>query len=129
MTPDSSLGDAIQIKSRVISLRLPKALSTCLERSSGSAKLSLPGGLDLLLRCSFSNCELLAQLKDCPDLWDAKLDARIPVSTFLQLKFACQRIGISISVYIRRLLYHFYATKKLKIVESNGHYTLAYRHD
>ena len=129
MTPDSCLQDAIPTKSRVISLRLPKALNNDLERSAAKANLSLPGGLDLLLRCSFSNCELLAELIDCPDLWDAKLDTRIPMSTFLQVKSACQRIGISISVYIRRLLYHFYATKKLKIVESNGHYTLAYRHD
>jgi len=62
--------------SRVVSLRLPKALTVALERSAAQAKLSRSGGLDLLLRCSVGNGELLARLKDSPDLWDAKLDAR-----------------------------------------------------
>jgi hypothetical protein len=127
--PDFSLGGATQMDSRVISLRLPKALYADLERSAAKANLSRPGGLDLLLRCSIANCELLAKVNDCPGLWDAKLDARIPISTFLQLRSACERLGIPVSVYIRKLLYHFYVTKHLGIVESNGHYTLAYRHD
>jgi len=119
----------MQMDNRVISVRLPKALNRDLERSAAKANLSRPGGLDLLLRCSVGNCEPLAQLKDCPDLWDAKLDARIPASTFLQLRSACERLGIPVSVYIRKLLYHFYVTKRLRIVELNGHYTLAHRHD
>jgi hypothetical protein len=114
---------------RVISLRLPKALDSALETSAGQAKLSVPGGLDWLLRNSFANCELLGKLADCPDLWDAKLDARIPVSTFGQLRSVCERLGIPVSVYVRKLLYHYYVTKRVKFVGSNGHYTLAYRHD
>jgi len=117
------------MENRVISLRLPKGLIAALEKSAVRAKLSKPGGLDLLLRCSFENGELLAKLRDCPDLWDGKLDARIPLSTFLQLRSACERLGIPISVYIRKLLYHFYVTKSMRIVESNGCYTLAYRHE
>jgi len=115
--------------SRVISLRLPKALIVALEKSAAQAKLSRSGGLDLLLRCSVGNGELLVRLKDSPDLWDAKLDARIPNSTFDNLRSACERLGIPVSVYIRKLLYHFYETKTLRIVGSDGHYTLAYRHD
>ena len=126
---DSNLIGETQVMSRVVSLRLPKALIADLERSAARASLSMPGGLDLLLRCSLGNCELLTQLKDCPDLWDAKLDARIPISTFQHLKSVCLRLGIPISVYTRKLLYHFYVTKELKIAEANGHYTLADRHD
>jgi len=126
---DSNLTSETQVMSRVVSLRLPTALIADLERSAARANLSKPGGLGLLLRCSLRNCELLTQLKDCPDLWDAKLDARIPVSTFQQLRSACLRLGIPVSVYTRKLLYHFYVTRELKIVERNGHYTLADRHD
>jgi hypothetical protein len=115
--------------SRVASLRLPKELTVDLERSAARANLSRSGGLDLLLRCSVGNGELLARLKDSPDLWDAKLDARISNSTFENLKSACERLGVAVSVYIRKLLYHLYETKTLRLVESGSHYTLAYRHD
>jgi hypothetical protein len=117
------------MKSRVVSLRLPKPLSGDLERSSARANLSKGTGLDLLLRYAIANRELLRKLNDCPDLWDTKLETRIPVSTFLQLKSACKHLGISLSGYIRTLLYHFYITKRLHFVESNGHYTLADRHE
>ncbi len=117
------------MENRVISLRLPSKLDSVLEQASERAKLSVSGGLDLLLRCSIANAELLAKLKDSPDLWGAKLDARIPISTYGQVKSECGRLGISVSVYIRTLLYHLYVTKRLSVIESNGHYTLAYRHD
>lgn len=108
----------------VISLRLPSAVDTALRRSAADAGRSVSNGLDLLLRHSFGNCHLLRQLADSPDLWDAKLDARIPSSTFEQLKSAAGQLEVSASVYVRKLLYHFYVTKRLKYVGSDGHYTL-----
>ena len=121
--------EVLEMTSRVVSRRLPKALTEALERSAARAKLSRSGGLDLLLRCSVGNGELLGCLKDSPDLWDDKLDARIPNSTFENLRSACERLGIPVSVYIRKLLYHLYGTKTLRVAESGGYYTLAYRHD
>jgi hypothetical protein len=114
---------------RVISLRLPSAVDTAFRRSAADAGRSASNGLDWLLRNSFGNCQLLRQLDDCPDVWDAKLDARIQTSTFEQLKFATEQFGIPISVYVRKLLYHFYVTKRLKYVWADGHYTLAGHHD
>lgn len=113
----------------VISLRLPTAVATMLRRSSADSGRSLPNGLDWMLRNSFDGCQILRQLADCPDVWDSKLDARIPTSTFSQLKLEARRLGVSSSAYIRRLLYHFYITKRLKYVGSDGHYTLAGCHD
>lgn len=117
------------ITSRVVSLRLPSLVNAVLARSAADAGMSVSGGLDWLLRNSFSNCQLLARMPDCPDMLDAKLDVRIPVSTGEQLKSAAGQLGIPISVYMRKLLYHFYVTKNLGYMQSNGHYTLAGRHD
>jgi hypothetical protein len=114
---------------RVISLRLPPAVDRALLRSAADSGRSASSGLDWLLLNSFGNCQLLRQLPDCPDVWDAKRDARIQTSTFEQLKFATEQLGVSISVYVRKLLYHFYVTKRLKYVREDGHYTLAGHHD
>jgi hypothetical protein len=117
------------VVTRVISLRLSSAVDTALRRSAADAGRSLPDVLDSLLRYSFGNCQLLRQLADCPDVWDAKLDARIPITTLEQLRSAAGQLGVSISVYVRKLLYHFYVTKRLQYVRSDGHYTLAGRHE
>jgi hypothetical protein len=114
---------------RVISLRLPSAISAALQRSSAHAGMSVSDGLDWLLRNSFSNCQLLFPLADCPDFLDAKLDVRIPHDTFEKLKAATNRLTMPVSVYIRKLLYHFYITKTVKYVQGEGHYTLAGCHD
>jgi hypothetical protein len=113
----------------VISLRLPSAVDATLERSATDAGMSLSGGVDWLLRNSFGNCELLSRLDDCPDTLDGKLDVRVPPATFEQLRLISERMGIPVSVYTRKLLYHFFVTKKLKYVQQDGHYTLAGGHD
>ena len=113
----------------VISLRLPSAMNTALARSAAQVGLSVPDGLDWLLRYSFANCSLLGPLADCPDFLDAKLDVRIPITTSQQLKVASNQMGIPVSVYIRKLLYHFFVTQSVKYVPSDSRYTLAGRHD
>lgn len=113
----------------VISLRLPSAIDAALERSAADAGMSLSGGVDWLLRNSFGNCQILSRLDDCPSALDGKLDVRVPPATFEQLRLASERMGIPISVYTRKLLYHFFVTKKLKYVKHDSHYTLAGGHD
>lgn len=117
------------ITSRVVSLRLPSVVVAALERSSVDAGMSVPDAVDWLLQNSFSNCRLLFPLADCPDVLDTKLDVRIPPATFEQLKSFKDQFNIPASVYTRKLLYHFFVTKNLRYVQSNGHYTLAGRHD
>jgi hypothetical protein len=113
----------------VISLRLPAPVDVALRASAVDARLSVSAALDWLLRNSVENFELLRGLADCSERRRSKLDARIQIQTLERVSGACQRLGISISVYTRRLLYHFYVTKRVSYPQSNGHYTLAVRHD
>jgi hypothetical protein len=73
-----------------------------------------------LLRNSFEQYELLSPLQDGLGPWDSKLDARIDQETFEQLQAVSQRMGISISVYARRLLHHVYVTKRVYYENLNG---------
>ena len=117
------------MSTRVISLRLPPSVDAALEQSSANARISVSGGVDWLLRNSFANCHVLLLLADCPDTLDAKLDVRIPTATFEQLRSVSEQMGIPVSVYTRKLLYHFFVTKKLRYVKQEGRYTLAGAHD
>jgi hypothetical protein len=118
-----------QVTTRVISLRVPAAVSAALALSAADAGLSVSGTVDWLLSNSFSNCLLLTRLTDSLEALDAKLDVRIPLNTFEQLGSVSKQMGIPISVYTRKLFYHFFVSKKLRYVPSEGHYTLAGRHD
>jgi hypothetical protein len=113
----------------VISLRLPTSVDTALRASAANGRLSVSETLDRLLRYSVENSELLRELGDCSGRRNSKVDVRIPVQTLQQLKLASENLGISISVYTRRLLYHFYITRRVHYVKVDGHYTLAIRHD
>lgn len=117
------------METRVISFRIPGAAVTALEQSAARANVSVARAVDWLVRISFDNFEHLRELGDCPEPCDVKIDARIPMATIESLRSATVQLGISMSVYIRKLVYHFYITKRLRYVESNGRYTLAYRHD
>jgi hypothetical protein len=113
--------------SEIISVRLSASIDAELRVSAARARLSVSGAVEWLLRNSIGNFELLRGLPDCIEPLTSKIDARITEYSLEQLKLASQRLGISISVYARRLLYHFYATKRLFYVESDGRYTLAVR--
>ena len=117
------------METRVISLRLPRTAMTALEQSVAQAKVSVAQGVDWLVRNSLGNFWLLRGLEDCPEYCNAKLDVRVPVTTLEPLRAVAAQLGISISVYVRRLLYHFFITKRVKYESQNGRYTLAYRHD
>jgi hypothetical protein len=113
----------------VISLRLLAAVDAALRASALDARLSASEALDWLLRKSFGNSDSLRALADCPRPWNAKLDGRIQRQTSHQLKLAAEELSISVSAYSRRLLYHYYITKRVSYPESDGHYTLVVRHD
>jgi hypothetical protein len=117
------------METRTISFRVPWTAASLLEQSAARANVSVARAVDWLLRNSVSNFQLLRDLADWPDICDVKVDARIPVTTLQSSRSVSAQLGISLSVYIRTLMYHFYITKNLRYVESDGHYTLAYRHD
>jgi hypothetical protein len=113
----------------VISLRLPPPVDAALRASAAEAHLTVSAALEWLLRNSLGNFELLRDFTDCSRPWNSKLDARIPQQTFSELQAVSLKLGISISVYTRRLLHTFYIIKRVHYVKSDGHYTLAVRHD
>ena len=117
------------MKTRVVSVRLPSAIVAALEQTAAHNRVSTSGALGWLLCTSLGNFELLRGLQDCAKHCGAKLDARIPLTTFEPLRAATIQMGMSTTVYIRKLLYHFYVTKRLKYIQSEGRYTLAYRDD
>lgn len=117
------------MKTRVVSIRLPSAIVVALEQTAAHNRVSTSGALAWLVRNSLGNFELLRGLQDCAEHCGTKLDARIPLTTFEPLRTTTMQMGMSITVYIRKLLYHFYVTKRLKYIQSEGRYTLAYRHD
>jgi len=117
------------MKTAVVSLRLPSAVVADLEAIANYNRVSVGVALDWFLSTSFSNSEALRGLQDCQDHCDRKVDARIAITTLQPLRAATVDLGISITVYIRKLLYHSFVTKRLRYLQSEGRYTLAYHHD
>ena len=117
------------MNSRVVSVRLPLEVVEGLEGIAALNRVSVAVIVDLFLVASLSNSELLRGLQDCQQQCDKKLDARIPVATLEPVRTAATRLGVSVAVYTRTLLYHSFITKKLRYAQSQGNYTLAYRHD
>jgi hypothetical protein len=72
-------------------------------------------------------CEISA-LSDCSEALDAKVDIRLSVDTIARLRPACTRLRLSLSAYMRIVLYGYY-TQKLIFVQEGGRYTLVANHD
>jgi len=117
------------MNTRVLSFRLPAAMLEALTVSAVDAEMSISSTLDWLLRHSVGHSDLLRDLEDCPECDSIKLDARLPASTVHFISIAASDLRVPRSVYIRKLLYHFYLTRRLEYVQSDGRYTLAYRYD
>jgi hypothetical protein len=117
------------MEEQILSFRLPGFLINLLRASAANSRRSVPQAVDWLLCNSISNSQILRNFADCPDRLTSKLDVRIPIRTLEQLKIASQTLGMSISVYTRTLLYHFYVSKRVFYLKSGDRYTLAIRHD
>jgi hypothetical protein len=115
------------MKTCVVSLRLPSVVVADLEAIANYNRVSVAAVLDWFLCTSLSHSEVLRELQDCEEHCDRKLDARIPITTLEPLRAATTDLGLSITVYIRKLLYHSFVTKRLRYVQSQGRYTLAYQ--
>jgi hypothetical protein len=106
---------------RVISLRISVEVDTALRAAAiANPNSDVPTMLWWLLWNSFAGCDLLGRLQDGRGPWNSKLDVRIPRETFDELQTVCDRMGVSISVYARRLLYHVYVTKRLYYERLSG---------
>ena len=115
---------------KVISVRVPGAVRVALFAHAKQLRRSPADVLRILISYSLERLEGLAPLADCPDSLDDKFDARIPLELAEKLKTNCRAHRLSSSRFVRKLLFHFYVTKKVKFIEEEkGHYNLAVCHD
>jgi hypothetical protein len=61
---------------------------------------------------------------DVPEQLDGKLDLRLSEEMLHRLRLVCKELRLSISVYIRAILYAGY-TRRLRLNETGGRYKLA----
>ncbi len=114
---------------KVISVRVPGAVRAALFAHAAQLGHSPATVLRLFLSYSLQHVDALASLPNCPDTLDGKLDARIPLELAEKLGSACQAHCLSASRVVRKLLFHFYMTKKVKFIKEEGYYNLAVCHD
>lgn len=113
----------------VISARVPSFVLRLLRTHAENAKASVADAVNWLLLISFGYSQILRGLTDCVGPRNAKLVVRIPTSTSDQLTLSAEQLGLSISAYTRKLLYHVYVTRRLVYVKTDDHHTLALRRD
>jgi len=113
----------------VISVRVSTPVRAALLAHAEQLRRSPADILRALISYSFERVDSLAALADCPDSLDDKFDARIPLELAEKWRSACQAHHLRPSRVVRKLLFHFYVTKKVKVIEEKGHYNLAISHD
>ena len=114
---------------KTVSIRLPSDLAAEFMGDVAGDKMSLSSTFHLMLRLSFNEGEANCALDDCPEALTTKIDVRVPTQTLERLKLICRRRGIPIGAYVRQLLYHFYSSRRVRLVQEGNHYKLAVRHD
>jgi len=113
---------------KVVSLRLPKALEWAVRSNAAQSRMSIPDIVRLILEHSLDGQYRFLALPDAQQFLDAKLDVRLPEELVSNLHAESERLGISVSVYTRIILYAYY-TKRLVFIEIGDRYTLAENHE
>ncbi|MBZ5573950.1 MAG: hypothetical protein LAO09_18965 [Acidobacteriia bacterium] len=112
----------------VLSLRLPSALENSVRVHAAHLQKPVPVVVGSILEHSIGGQYTFSQLPDVPQSLDGKLDVRLSTELVVRLRAETLRLGISISVYSRVILYAFYS-KRLVFVQIGGRYTLAENHE
>jgi hypothetical protein len=113
---------------RVVSIRLARGIEQAIRRNAVRSRMTVSSIAGLILQHSLGGQYSFSGLKDGNEFLDAKLDIRLPDDLVSKLRTEAKRLGVAVSVSIRRILYAYY-TKRLVFAESNGHYTLEENHD
>jgi len=113
---------------KVVSLRLPAGLERVISSNADQSRMSVPNIVRLILEHSLDGQYRFSALRDVERDLDAKLDLRSPEELVLKLRTESERLGISLSVYCRIILYAYY-TKRLVFIEIGDRYTLAENHE
>lgn len=113
---------------KVVSIRVRSGLERAIRRNAARSGMTVSTIAGLILEHSVSGQSNLAALEEIPEFLDAKLDLRLSEELIANLLNESQRLNVSVSVYIRRILCAYY-TKRLVFIERDGRYTLEENHD
>ena len=113
---------------KVVSIRMPSVLQRAIRGHAAKSRMPVFHIVWLILEHSLGGQYNFTALRDTTQCMDDKLDVRLPEELVSKVRGESARLGISVSVYSRIILYAFY-TKRLVMIETGGHYTLAENHD
>jgi hypothetical protein len=113
---------------KVVSIRIPFALEQAIRRNAARSRMTVSSISGVILEHSLCGQYSFSALRDGNEFLDAKLDIRLPNELISKLRAESKRLRVSVSVYVRRILYAYY-TKRLVFTETEGHYTLGENHD
>jgi predicted DNA-binding protein len=113
---------------KVVSIRMPSALERTIRRHAPHSKMPVSDVVRLILEHAPGGQYSFSALPDVQQYLDAKLDIRLPAELVSKLRAEAERLGVSVSVYSRVILYAYY-TKRLDFIEIGDRYTLAENHE
>ena len=112
----------------VVSIRITSSLDRAVRANADRSRMSVPVIVCLILQHALCGRFYFSGLRDTDEFLDGKLDVRIADDLILRLRAESERLRVSLSVYIRRILYAYYA-HRLVFIEKDGRYTLEENHD
>jgi predicted DNA-binding protein len=112
----------------IVSIRLESEIEQAIRRNAARSRMTVSSIAGVILEHSLCGQYSFSALKDSNEFLDAKLDIRLPNELISKLRVESKRLRVSVSVYIRRILYAYY-TKRLVFTETEGHYTLGENRD
>lgn len=107
----------------VVSIRVPSALERAVRANAARSRMLASQIVRLILEHSLGGRYDFGGLPDSQEVLEEKLDIRLADELVFKLRVESKRLRVSVSVYIRTILYAYY-TKRLVFVEREGHYTL-----
>lgn len=114
---------------KLVWFRLPFSAYTAFVQEAARARMGQSETVERLLACCGAGAALVLDLEDSPEVLSHKLGVWLPLGSLARVGAVCNQKQLPVSVYIRKLIYHFLVKKTVWYVKKEGHYTLAYRHD
>jgi hypothetical protein len=113
---------------KVVSIRVPQPLADEVRKTAKNKRTSVSALVAWVLNISLVDGLDLSRIPDAREPLDCKLDLRLSEDLFHQLHPVCEGLRVSISVYVRTILYGGY-TQRLAIKKEGGRYKLVHNHD
>jgi len=113
---------------RVVSIRVPDVVAREVRIAATNSQTSVSGFVVWILNIALGDGLDVSRFPDAREQLDSKLDFRLSAEMLSRLRLVCKELRISISVYVRTILYGGY-TRQLTLKQEGGRYTLVDNHD